>query len=78
MNRYGVSFGHTSGGDSLLPPEDRGYFDGWTVDVDAPTVRDAEAVGMQLMYDHARDEHPDWVLRAIDDLEPTAKRITTP
>ena len=63
-----IGFHHTAGGDSLLPPADRGFFDGYEVEVGANTPQGAEQLGMVAMYEMVRKEHPNWPQRAIEDL----------
>ena len=65
-----VMFEHTSGGDSLLPKQDRGFFDNYEVVVEATTLHDAEQLAMAEMHARCSDEHPDWPNSAIDDLSP--------
>ena len=73
--RYRVEFEHSSGGDSLLPPEDRGHFDGWCTDVDAADADEAERIGMDRLLDYVAGEGPDWSRRAHEDLTPRATII---
>jgi len=63
-----VGFHHTGGGDSLLPKQARGFFDGYTLEVDADTPREAAQTAMAEMYAMCSAEHPDWPWRAVDDL----------
>ena len=66
--KVSVGFHHTAGGDSLLPAADHGFFDGYEVEVDAKTPQEAEQLGMVAMHEMAHNEHPDWIVRAIEDL----------
>ena len=75
MAIYEVWFEHCSGGDSLLPREDRGYFNDYSVEVEAESREQAEQKGMDAMHTHVSVEHPDWVLRAVDDLAATAELV---
>ena len=65
---YYAWFHHTAGGDSLLPPDHRGYYDDFHVAVEADSTEEAESLAFSKMYDDRSANHPDFVDRAVDDL----------
>ncbi len=68
MKRVSVGFHHTAGGDSLLPKQDRGFFDGYEVEVEAATPQEAGRLGTAALAMLLSFTYPDWPRRATEDL----------
>jgi len=64
---------HTSGGDSLLPESEQGFFDGFMLRVEVEpgaTLGDAEAAALDKLEATMKCQHPEFPRAAVEDLSP--------